>query len=68
MNNLEEWLKQQVECGEPTDTGSWYGMCRDDFPFGYILFHFNDEGKLTGVQITNEDDTTRFAEYYEKEK
>lgn len=65
-SNLEQWLKQRVECGEPSATGSWYCLERDSFPFSVIQFHFEDSGKLTGVKITNYDETHVFAEYHEE--
>lgn len=64
--DLENWLKQQVECGEPSSTGSWYCLERDSFPFSILQFHFEDNGKLTGVKITDYDELRVFAEYSEE--
>lgn len=63
MNSLQEFLATLVEQGEPSMEGTWYVVERDSFPFSLLQFHFNDEGALTGVKITNYNDEP-IAEYY----
>ncbi len=48
-------ISNDPEAIEPTAAGEWLTINRDDLPFSALAFHFDTQGKLLAVRITNVD-------------